>query len=276
MMIWEKTLGFSARVEDLVTAPGRFTLRDDSILVNPGLRAYRSAHLADLFWRKEPVILESEHYGGPKQANFWDQGRLYLESMEAYRASYIGAHWFPLEFLNENRELVQAANMRMGYRLNLLEASWPAQARTGGAFDVASKWKNAGVAPCYPGGFVTLTLKTEKDGIVAAFTDESWNLRDLAVDSTGPESKVVQFNDGSSKQSGTNSVRSLALPIPGSAVAKDLHGQFQIAEVVPPGKYNVFISVGDRDGHSPESPCRWPMRTGIAGIASGALRLCLR
>ncbi len=243
-----KEPGRTAKLDDLIGGPGRFTLRDDSILVNPELRAYRSAHLADLFWQKEPVILESEHYIGPKKANFWDHGRIYLETVESYRASYVSAHWFPREFLKENRDLVHAANLRMGYRLNLLEASWPARIKPEGAFSVTTQWKNAGVAPCYPGGFVALTLKTKKEGIVATFVDESWNLRDLGVDAVGPDSKIVQYNDGSSKQSSTNSIRSIALPVRGSAPVHGLTGQFTLAPVVKPGKYKVYVSVGDRDG----------------------------
>ena len=243
-----KDKGRAANLDGLVTAPGRFTLRDDSILVNPGLRAYRSAHLASKFWPKEPVILESEHYSGPRRNDYWNQGKVYLEAMEAYRASYISAHWYPREFLDKNRDLIRAMNLRMGYRLNLLEASWPAQIGVRGSFDVQTKWKNAGVAPCYPGGHAALTLKTDKGGIVAVFVDESWNMRDLGVDMPGPGSKVVQYNNGISKEDTTNSVWSLALPVPGSAPVKELGSRFALVEVVKPGNYQVFISVGDRDG----------------------------
>ena len=243
-----KDRGQSARLDDLVSGPGRFTLRDDSILVNPGLRAYRSAHLADLFWRREPIILESEHYGSPRRNDSWSRGELFLEAMEAYRASYVSAHWYPREFLKENGDLIQAMNRRMGYRLNLLEASWPSQVGCSNRFELHTRWKNVGVAPCYPGGFVALTLKTGKEGIVAVFTDESWNLRELGVDLPGPASKVVQYNDGSSKESTPRSLRSLRLPIPGSAPVKELRSTFALSQVVKPGDYNVFVSVGDRDG----------------------------
>jgi hypothetical protein len=39
------------------------TLRDDSILVQAGEKAYIRADLAQAFWPKVPVILESEHFG---------------------------------------------------------------------------------------------------------------------------------------------------------------------------------------------------------------------
>jgi hypothetical protein len=243
-----KDPGKSARLDDLIPDTGRYTLRDDSILVNSNSRAYRSAHLAERFWPKEPVILESEHYGGNGGSAHWDHGAKYAESVEAYRASYISIHWYPREFLAENKELVRKINLRLGYRLNLLEASWPETILLGNEFAFVSKWRNAGVAPCYPGGFVALTFKTAKDGIVAVFVDESWNFRTLEVDQTGPESKVVEFNDGGSKENGKDPLRSIALPIPGSAPSQELRSSFRLSEVVKAGKYQVFISVGERDG----------------------------
>jgi hypothetical protein len=240
--------GRNGTLDDIVTQPGRFTLRDDSILVNPGARAYRSAYMAERFWPLEPVILESAHYISPKQAGFWDHGAKYAESVEAYRASYLSIHWYPREFLNENRDLVKTMNLRMGYRLNLLEASWPAQIGLKGKLDLLTKWKNVGVAPCYPGGFVALTFKTEKGGMVAVFVDESWDMRDLGVDMPGPDSKIVEYNDAGPRKDGKDPIRFLPLPVPGSAPVKELRSAFALSEVVIPGNYAVFISLGDRDG----------------------------
>ena len=83
---------------------------------------------------------------------------------------------------------------------------------------------------------------------MAVLVDESWSLRDLGVDTTGPGSKVAEFNDGSSKENQTNSLRSITLPVPGSAPVKELRSRFALSEVVKPGSYEVFISAGDRDG----------------------------
>lgn len=240
--------GMVGTLDDIVTGSGRFTLRDDSILVNPGARAYRSAYMAERFWRQEPIILESEHYGMPRSRNYWDNGAKYIESVEAYRASYVSIHWFPREFLNENRDLVQKMNLRIGYRLNLLEAAWPASVQGKGCFDLVTKWRNAGVAPCYPGGCLTLTLKTAKGGIVAVFSDESWDMKKLGVDAIGPASQAVEYNDAAPRKNGKDSMRTVQLPIHGSAPVKDLHSNFVLSEVVKPGPYDVFISVGDRDG----------------------------
>jgi hypothetical protein len=240
--------GKHGTLDDIVVGDGRFTLRDDSILVNPGPKAYRSAYLAERFWPREPIILESEHYGGPRGHAYWDNGALYAESVEAYRASYLSVHWYPREFLNENRDFIRRMNLRLGYRLNLLEASWPARLGLNGQFEAVTKWKNVGVAPCYPGGRVALTFKTPPGGIVAVFVDESWNMRDLGVDMPGPGSRTVEYNDAGPRKEGKDSIRSLQLPVPGSAPVKELRSGFALSPVVKPGNYDVYISVGDRDG----------------------------
>ena len=240
--------GKNGTLEDIVIGEGRFTLRDDSILVNPGPKAYRSAYMAERFWPREPIILESEHYGAPRGRAYWDNGAIYAESVEAYRASYLSVHWYPREFLNENRDFIRRMNLRLGYRLNLLEASWPAHIGLNGQFELVTKWKNVGVAPCYPGGWVALTFKTSQGGIVAVFVDESWNMRDLGVDKPGAGSRMVEYNDAGPKKDGKDSIRSLPLPVPGSAAVKELRSGLALSEVVKPGAYEVYISVGDRDG----------------------------
>jgi hypothetical protein len=199
-------------LDDLVVGPGRFTLRDDSILVNPGVRAYRSAFMAQRFWPHEPIILESEHYGAPRGKGYWNDGAIYAEAVEAYRGSYVSIHWFPREFLQGNLDFVRRMNQRIGYRLRLREASWPATVVRRGRFDLVTQWQNVGVAPCYPGGHVALTLKTDRGGIVAVFVDESWNLRDVGVDVPGPDSRIVEYHDAGPRIDGRDSIRKMPLP----------------------------------------------------------------
>jgi hypothetical protein len=194
------------------------TLRDDSILVQAGQRAYYHAAWAQPFWPRVPVILESEHYGGSKQRGCWQDGSLYLKAVEDYHASYASIHWWPHEFLAENRELVRRINQRLGYRLQLVEASWPKTVRVGGTIALASTWRNAGVAPCLPGGYLALTLKDAKGGIVAVFVDQAFDVRELPV--AAPERA-----DSRTQQ------RSFTLP-------------FQLSA----GQYEVFLSIGSRTG----------------------------
>lgn len=197
------------------------SLRDDSILVQAPPRAWYHAEMAQQFWPKLPVILEHEHYGGSKQRGAWGDGSLLLKAVEDYHASYMSIHWWPRVELEENRALIERINRRMGYRLQLRGISWPKEVTIDKRFTVDSTWANAGVAPCYPGGFMALTLKDEKGGIVALLSDESLNMRDLGV---GP---------------------------PDQAPEKLNKSSFLVGHVAPttkPGTYDVYVSVGRRDG----------------------------
>jgi hypothetical protein len=161
------------------------TLRDDSILVQGGENAYLSADMAQPFWPIHPVILESEHYGGSRDRGNWQDGSKYLEAVERYHASYASIHWWPREFLAENRDLVARINQRLGYRLQVTEASWPAVSRVGSNLRFTARWRNAGVAPCLTGGCPTWTLKDEHGGIAAVFADPGFDVRALPVGPAG-------------------------------------------------------------------------------------------
>lgn len=197
------------------------TLRDDSILVQPPPRSWYHAEMAQAFWPKFPVILEHEHYAGSKDRGAWS-GELLLKAVEDYHASFMSIHGQPRRILTENREAVDKINQRMGYRLQPLEVAWPKTVEIGkGSFKVRWTWSNKGVAPCYPGGFPCLTLKDAEGGIVSVLTDESLDMRGLTV---GP---------------------------PGAAPVTTLVSGFTIGGIAPvtrPGTYDLFISVGMRDG----------------------------
>jgi len=194
------------------------TLRDDSILVQGGKRAYFHAAMAQPFWPKLPVILESEHYGPSKRRGNWKDGSQYLQAIEEYHASYASIHWWPREFLKENRKLIDKINLRLGYRVQLVEASWPKTAKLGDTLHIATKWRNAGVAPCLPGGHPVITLKDAKSGIAGVFADASFNVRSLPV---GP---------------------------PGKAVVRGQEATFALPFNLEGGTYAVYISVGTRTG----------------------------
>jgi hypothetical protein len=197
------------------------SLRDDSILVQPPPRSWYHAQMAQAFWPLLPVILEHEHYGGSKERNAWGDGSLLLQSIEDYHASYMSIHWWPRVELEENRSLIDRINRRMGYRLQLREMTWPADAAIGQSFTVRSVWANGGVAPCYPGGFMALTLKDDKGGFVSVLTDEQFNFKDLVPGA------------------------------PGAAPLKTNESRFTIGQIAPatrPGQYTVFVSAGQRDG----------------------------
>ncbi len=165
--------------------------------------------------------MEHEHYGGSKTRGAWGDGSLLLKAVEDYHASYLSIHWWPREFLGANGPLIDRINRRLGYRLQLREMAWPREVAIGGPLRVRSVWANAGVAPCYPGGFVAFTLKDDKGGIVSVLVDEGFNARELKP---GPVE---------------------AIPV------RERTAEFRIGCVAPavrPGDYSLWVSVGLRDG----------------------------
>ena len=194
------------------------TLRDDSILVQGGDNAYFHADMAQPFWPNLPVILECEHYGGSRDRGSWQDGSKYLQAVEDYHASYAAIHWWPREFLEENRDLIRRINMRLGYRIQLAQASWPTSVRALGRIVFSAEWRNAGVAPCYPGGFPAATLRDAKGGLVTCWTDESFDVRQLPVGAPGEASTVAQ------------------------------RASFLLPFYVRPGTYDLLVSVGTRTG----------------------------
>ncbi len=207
------------------------TLRDDSILVQCGDQAYHHAYLADLFWPKLPVILEMEHYGNSVHRGCWQDGSLYLKAIEDYHASYATVHWQPREFLEKNRDLVNKINLRLGYRIQLVEASWPAEVSRTEPLLVGYRWRNAGVAPCYSGGHPTVTLKDAKGGIAAVLVDDGFDVRSLPV---GPPGHAIAV--GRTEKSTHQADRPLiAHPLPPDPILK-------------PGVYDLYISVGTQTG----------------------------
>jgi len=209
---------------DLAVEPIRYglqkgmSLRDDSILVQPPPRQYFHADMAQWFWPKLPVILECEHYGSSRNRGAWGDGSWYLRAVEEYHASYVSIHWWPREFLNEQRDLIDHINRRLGYRLQLREAVWPSRIQTNERLNLSMTWANAGVAPCYRGGHVAITLKDNRGGIVAVFVEERFTIAQLQV---GP---------------------------PGKAPENPVKSSFGFAPNMPTGKFDLYVSVGDRMG----------------------------
>ncbi len=196
------------------------SLRDDSILVQKSPNMWYHADMADRFWRTLPVILEHEHYGSSLKKDAWDEALL-IQSVEEYHAAYMSIHWWPQEEWENCKETIRKINLRLGYRIQLRELELPEKAEIGKPFSVRSVWANVGVAPCYPGGFMTLTLKDEKGGIVAVLSDETFDVRTLE---TGPTDAIPTQEHVSTFTAG------------------------RIAPTTKPGTYDVYVSVGQRDG----------------------------
>ena len=199
----------------------QITLRDDSILVQPSPNCWYHAGLAQHFWPHWPVILEHEHLGSSVERGAWDD-ELLIQSVEEYHAAYMSIHWWPDIEWERLRDTVRRINRRLGYRLQLRSIEWPKSVAVGEPFEVTMRWANAGVAPCYPGGFAALTLKDTAGGIVSLFTDESFDLRELGVAESAESAPIT-----------SRTARFRISP----------HGP-----VTPPGEYDVYVSVGRRDG----------------------------
>ncbi len=194
------------------------TLRDDSILVQAPPNHYFHADFARKVWPRLSVVLENEHYGSSRDRGNWGDGSKYLETIEDYHAAYASIHWWPREFLNEQSALIEQINRRLGYRLQPREVTWPKKATLNEPIRVTMTWANAGVAPCYPGGFPAITLKDAQGGIVAVLVCESFDVKSLPV---GPKDNI-----------------------PTQAI--ELKSKFP--RNMKPGTYDVFLSVGQRDG----------------------------
>jgi hypothetical protein len=215
-------------ITDYALAKG-MTLRDDSICVQPPPRSWYHGGLARAFWPRRPVILEHEHYGSSRRKKAWGDGSLLLRAVEEYHASYLSIHWWPREFLRENRKVIDRINRRMGYRLRLRRATWPRSAALGERFTVSLHWANAGVAPCYPGGFPAVTLKDARGGIVSVHVAEDLDVRRLPTAAPG-EAAVEK------------------LQLPCTVARLHVDGPRRFTRSAARGEYELFVSVGRRDG----------------------------
>ncbi|MBQ6620195.1 MAG: DUF4832 domain-containing protein [Thermoguttaceae bacterium] len=195
-------------------------LRDDSIFCMEPPTAWYHGELAQKFWPTVPTFLEHGHYPVIKGVNWWNDEKL-LESVEVYHASYMSIHGWPKEEWKDCREVIRRINRRLGYRLQLRAIDYPQTVKIGEFFDVSTVWANAGVAPCYDGGFFALTIKDADGGIVAVLSDETFDVKSLPV---GPADAIPTVEHSSRFRAGL------------------------VAPTTKPGKYDLYFSVGRRDG----------------------------
>jgi len=210
-----------ARVMDTVKRLG-FGIADWSIAVNH--RNFEpAARYADPVWRERPILLEHHHYGDAVNKGWWGDGSELYRAMERFHASQMRIHWFPDEFLNGdgkdlkgNKSLVDRINQRIGYRLQILQGQWPDAIAPGQEFNFAVRLRNAGVAPCYRGGFPAITIK-DGDKIIWSGVGTKENLKELPPGSTADRAEVRDY------------------PIPASMPR------------VKPGRYAIYFSVANRE-----------------------------
>jgi hypothetical protein len=139
----------------------------------------------------------------------------------------------------------------MGYRMQLLEVSWPAEVAAGSAMDVGYMWRNAGVAPCLPGGFPAITLKDPKGGIAGVFVDENLDMRELPVGPPGKSQPVGREAIGTSQwYEEHNAFHVTGVRAKGVSPSSRPLVSFALppAHILKPGSYSLHISVGTRTG----------------------------
>jgi hypothetical protein len=90
--------------------------RDDSILIGRGARAYYDNDMAQLFGKKNPVVLEMGEYSSRVASGAWDRERL-INAIFAYKASYFGIYWYPKSFYEKEKELLDDICRKIGYRI---------------------------------------------------------------------------------------------------------------------------------------------------------------
>ena len=222
-------------------------LRDDSIMV--AKKPHQWFHGG---WARKtvaaglPVVVESRHYFVEgKEA--WYTGGLYDSTVE-YQASFQGIHWWPEEFLKYNREEVERINLRLGYRFELREASWPREVKLGERVEVGATWANVGVAPPREELVVAWTL-LDGDGTVQwTSVDGTFDFRTLAP----------TLEDGEHPLLHTSKVRfGWDWPYNGNYYATgkpEVHHDGTVTQHGPrvptlkPGTYSLCVSVGRTDG----------------------------
>ena len=115
-------------------------------------------------------------------------------------------------------DIIRKMNLRIGYRLQLVEASWPELVTAGEPFEIRTQWRNAGVAPCYPGGFPAFTLKDSDGAIWAVLSSQAFDMSALDVGA------------------------------PGEAPVSSTADTVRVPAHLPAGTYELFVSVGNLDG----------------------------
>ncbi|MEG2380716.1 MAG: DUF4832 domain-containing protein, partial [Oscillospiraceae bacterium] len=199
----------------------KFGLRNDGYAgIDGNMRFIREEDvaLADGIWQQAPIVMEPEHYSEMKRVDNWGDGMGLVDWIDKVHGTYLGLHGYVREFYNENPEFAQAANMRIGYRILPEKVQIQSEVTVHDKIKMKVDWKNVAAAPCYNGGYPTLTLKDQNDNIVSTMVDDKFNVKDLPVAGIGK-----------------------AEPIKNEA-------SFRIHDVLPGGKYKAYLSVGTLDG----------------------------
>ncbi|MBC8081482.1 MAG: DUF4832 domain-containing protein, partial [Gorillibacterium sp.] len=144
------------------------TLRDDGVSVKWfaerfGVSTLRSPEMFDLFWQRQPIDLELQHYHMTLEEELWKQGVPFTAAIEEVHATYAGFHGYARKWLNENPDLAKTLTNRLGYWYFPKSIEWPSIIKRGEQALLSFVWENHGVAPAYHKYELELKLENIQD-----------------------------------------------------------------------------------------------------------------
>lgn len=205
-------------------------------------------HLMNSVWITAPTILETTHYGQScNRLAGWDREAL-VKAVRDMHASYFSIHWWPREFLEAERPLINEVNRILGYRLRIETAEWTDKLQPGQSWVFKAKWINSGVAPLYEDAYPAITFKDINGSIAAVFVDESMNLRRVLPDSLGATSPIRYHQETVVIPANPLRRASFERMADFDLCSEDFERFSQRTSTLKPGDYDVFLSVGSRIG----------------------------
>lgn len=129
-----------------------------------GPSCIRSPELFNAVYKTIPVVLESDHYGDTEDNGMFGDGSGFEKAIRETKASIIGFHYFPREWLNRNYRFgIIMANLS-GYWYYPKFAMLPDTLRRDSDHNyIRMTWENHGVAPAYHKYSFSIKLVNQKD-----------------------------------------------------------------------------------------------------------------
>ena len=128
-----------------------------------GYSCIRTPELYSKTYKHLPVVLESDHYGDAVENGMWADGSRFEKAIYETHATYLGFHYYPNEWINENYEYAGRLANLCAYWYFPKFAMMPDTFRTESDRNyIRLTWENHGVAPAYHRYklFVKLTNKS--------------------------------------------------------------------------------------------------------------------
>lgn len=132
-----------------------------------GPSCIRTPELYSKVYKKIPVVLESDHYHDAKRYGMWGRGEGFEKAIRETHATFIAFHYYPNEWLEENREYAGRMANLSGYWYFPKFALMPDTFRLNSNRNyLRLTWENHGVAPAYHRYTLSVKLVNKKDGSI--------------------------------------------------------------------------------------------------------------